>query len=49
MPQPRFKSTDCADPMVARILDAAEKCIHRYGIRRTSMGEVALEKPVNVF
>jgi AcrR family transcriptional regulator len=27
--------------MVARILDAAEKCIHRYGIRRTSMGEVA--------
>jgi AcrR family transcriptional regulator len=27
--------------MVARILDAAEQCIHRFGIRRTSMGEVA--------
>ena len=41
MPQPRFNSTDCADPMVERILDAAEKCIYRFGIRRTSMGEVA--------
>lgn len=29
------------DPMVTRILDAAEQCIRRYGIRRTSMGEVA--------
>jgi AcrR family transcriptional regulator len=27
--------------MVARILDAAEQCIHRFGIRRTAMGEVA--------
>jgi AcrR family transcriptional regulator len=27
--------------MVGRILDAAEQCIHRFGIRRTSMGEVA--------
>lgn len=27
--------------MVQRILDAAEQCIHRFGIRRTSMGEVA--------
>jgi len=27
--------------MVGRILDAGEQCIHRYGIRRTSMGEVA--------
>ena len=27
--------------MVVRILDAAECCIERYGIRRTSMGEVA--------
>ncbi len=27
--------------MVARILDAAEDCIRRYGIRRTSVGEVA--------
>ncbi len=33
--------TDHADPMVARILDAAEDCIQRYGIRRSSMGEVA--------
>lgn len=29
------------DPMVARILDAGEQCIHRFGIRRTSVGEVA--------
>ncbi|RLQ21544.1 TetR family transcriptional regulator [Seongchinamella sediminis] len=41
MQQPRFSSTDCDDPMVERILDAAEQCIHRFGIRRTSMGEVA--------
>ena len=27
--------------MVTRILDAAEHCIRRFGIRRTSMGEVA--------
>ena len=37
----RFNSADYDDPMVARILDAAEKCIHRYGIRRTPIGEVA--------
>lgn len=37
----RFNSLDYADPMVGRILDAAEQCIHRFGIRRTSMGEVA--------
>lgn len=36
-----FTPPDYADPMVARILDAAERCIHRFGIRRTSMGEVA--------
>ena len=36
-----FKSPDYEDPMVGRILDAAEQCIHRFGIRRTSMGEVA--------
>lgn len=30
-----------SDPMVARILDAGEQCIYRFGIRRTSMGEVA--------
>lgn len=43
MPEPdlQFKSLDYGDPMVARILDAAEQCIHRFGIRRTSMGEVA--------
>jgi AcrR family transcriptional regulator len=32
---------DYSDPMVARMLEAAEQCIHRFGIRRTSMGEVA--------
>jgi len=37
----QFNSLDYSDPMVARILDAAEQCIHRFGIRRTSMGEVA--------
>jgi AcrR family transcriptional regulator len=43
MPQQaaQFTSLDYGDPMVARILDAAERCIHRFGIRRTSMGEVA--------
>ena len=37
----QFNSLDYSDPMVARILDAAEQCIQRFGIRRTSMGEVA--------
>jgi AcrR family transcriptional regulator len=37
----QFKPLDYSDPMVGRILDAAEQCIHRFGIRRTSMGEVA--------
>ena len=41
MPDKQFNSLDYSDPMVARILDAAEQCIHRFGIRRTSMGEVA--------
>ena len=41
MPQAQFNTTDYADPMVIRILDAGEQCIHRFGIRRTSMGEVA--------
>ena len=36
-----FNPPDYSDPMVGRILDAAEQCIHRFGIRRTSMGEVA--------
>lgn len=34
-------SPDYGDPMVGRILNAAEQCIRRFGIRRTSMGEVA--------
>ena len=37
----QFNSADYSDPMVSRILDAAEECICRYGIRRTAMGEVA--------
>jgi AcrR family transcriptional regulator len=37
----QFNTADYADPMVIRILDAGEQCIHRFGIRRTSMGEVA--------
>ena len=41
MQDKQFNSLDYADPMVARILDAGEQCIHRYGIRRTAMGEVA--------
>lgn len=41
MSEEQFKPIDYADPMVARILDAGEQCIHRFGIRRTSMGEVA--------
>ena len=41
MPDKQFNALDYSDPMVARILDAGEQCIHRFGIRRTSMGEVA--------
>lgn len=41
MSEKQFKPIDYEDPMVCRILDAAEECIHRFGIRRTSMGEVA--------
>jgi len=41
MPESQFKPTDYDDPMVLRILDVAEQRIHRFGIRRTSMGEVA--------
>jgi AcrR family transcriptional regulator len=41
MAQIQFNGLDYSDPMVARILDAGELCIHRFGIRRTSMGEVA--------
>ena len=37
----QFNSLDYNDPMIGRILDAGEQCIHRFGIRRTSMGEVA--------
>jgi len=37
----QFNALDYSDPMVARIMDAGEQCIHRFGIRRTSMGEVA--------
>lgn len=40
-PSNQFNTLDYTDPMVERILDAAQHCIHRYGIRRTSMGEVA--------
>jgi AcrR family transcriptional regulator len=41
MPGKQFSALNYSDPMVARILDAGEQCIHRFGIRRTSMGEVA--------
>ena len=41
MPQQQFKALNYSDPMVVRILDAGEQCIQRFGIRRTSMGEVA--------
>ncbi|PLW67313.1 TetR/AcrR family transcriptional regulator [Pseudohalioglobus lutimaris] len=41
MGQYEFNAADQADPMVARILDAGEECIRRFGIRRTSVGEVA--------
>ncbi len=37
----QFNPINYDDPMVGRILDAAQQCIHRFGIRRTSMGEVA--------
>lgn len=41
MSQQQFNALDYSDTMVARILDAAERCIERAGIRRTSVGEVA--------
>jgi AcrR family transcriptional regulator len=41
MPKKQFKELNLSDPMVARILDAGEQCLLRFGIRRTSMGEVA--------
>jgi AcrR family transcriptional regulator len=37
----QFNSLDYGDPMIGRILDAAEQCIHRFGIRRSTVGEVA--------
>ena len=37
----QYNTIDHNDPMVSRILESAEQCIERYGIRRTSMGEVA--------
>ena len=37
----QFNTVDHSDPMVARILDAAEQCVRRYGIRRSTVGEVA--------
>jgi len=41
MSEDQFNALQYRDPMVARILDAGEQCIHRFGIRRTSMGEIA--------
>ena len=41
MPSKQFNALDYSDPMIVRILDAGEQCVHRFGIRRTSMGEVA--------
>jgi AcrR family transcriptional regulator len=41
MPDKQFKALDYNDPMVTRILDAGELCVVRFGIRRTSVGEVA--------
>ena len=41
MPHKQYTALNYSDPMLARILDAGESCIHRFGIRRTSMGEVA--------
>ena len=37
----QFNPANYDDPMVSRILDAAEQSIRRFGIRRMSMGEVA--------
>ena len=37
----QFNTANYDDPMVTRILDAAEQSIRRFGIRRMSMGEVA--------
>lgn len=37
----QFNPANYSDPMVSRILDAAEQSIRRFGIRRMSMGEVA--------
>ena len=34
---------DAPPDSAARILDAAERCMHRYGLRRVSMGDVAAE------
>ena len=41
MSNEQFNALHYRDPMVSRILDAGEQCIHRFGIRRTSMSEVA--------
>tara|TARA_R110002049_G_scaffold7808_4_gene44081 strand:- start:1063 stop:1704 length:642 start_codon:yes stop_codon:yes gene_type:complete len=41
MSEMQFNALNYDDPMVVRILDAGELCILRFGIRRTSMGEVA--------
>ena len=41
MSELQFNALNYDDPMVVRILDAGEMCIQRFGIRRTSMGEVA--------
>jgi AcrR family transcriptional regulator len=41
MPEKQFNALNYSDPMLVRILDAGEQCIQRFGIRRTSMGEVA--------
>ncbi|MEZ5572555.1 MAG: helix-turn-helix domain-containing protein [Halioglobus sp.] len=41
MPDKQFNALNYSDPMVTRILDAGEQCVQRFGIRRTSMGEVA--------
>ncbi|MCB1705890.1 MAG: TetR/AcrR family transcriptional regulator [Halioglobus sp.] len=41
MPRRQFNALDYSDPMLVRILDAGEQCIRRFGIRRTSMGEIA--------
>ena len=33
MPRQRFNDLNYGDPMVARILDAGELCVERFGIR----------------